>query len=169
VADFQDSIFYALVNESGANLSDAVTIDNNGGVCKWGLNSKANPDLLTAYGAHLENMTLDDAKAEYQKRYWLPIMDQLTSQRVATKLLDQMVNQGQADAINHLQLAVGLAHPTGFFGPVTLQAANGMQESALLMSLVAQSIFHYTQVEEQHPEDKAYDKDWMARANKLPT
>lgn len=168
MARFQDAIDYVIANEIDPGQPCKTTIDNDGGVVKFGLNTRSNPDLTYKYGDRLQRLTLEMAKAEYELRYWLPIMEELASQRVATKLLDMMVNQGRGDAINHLQLAVGLIHPTAHFGPVTLQNANKIYENQLLDELAEQARLHYLEVEEHHPEWKKYDHVWMERAKKLP-
>ena len=140
MATFENAIDYVLVNECGPKFSAICTTDNDGGLVKFGLNTRSNPDLLTKYGSHLERMDLAAAKLEYKARYWQPIMDQLVSQRVATKVLDMMVNQGIGDGINHLQLAVGIPHTTAHFGPVTLGKANALAEDTLLAALVEKYI-----------------------------
>jgi lysozyme family protein len=164
---FDDCIDYPLENECGPNFSDVCKPDNNGALCKFGLNAKANPQLLVKYGANLERLDLAAAKLEYKALYWLAIMEQFAYRRVATKLLDMRINQGCEDAVNHLQIVVGI-HPTGFFGPITLAKANAMTEDDMLTGLAAEAHNHYQQTEEAHPEDKVYDKNWMARAAKLP-
>ena len=164
---FDDCIDYPLENECGPNFSDVCKPDNNGALCKFGLNCKANPQLLVKYGANLERLDLAAAKLEYKALYWLPIMEQLNSRRVATKLLDMRINQGAEDAVNHLQNVAGI-HPTGFFGAITLGKINATTEDTVLAGLVSEAHSHYQQTEEAHPEDKVYDKNWMARAAKLP-
>lgn len=79
--------------------------------------------------------TAAEATALYLKYFWNPLYNQITSQDLGTKLLDDSVNQGSQTGIEHLQTAlVKLGHPVevdGIFGPETLATMN--QASDLLV------------------------------------
>ena len=169
---FDNAVDFMLVNECGPMFSDKVAIDNDGGLVKYGINSKSNPDLLILYGARLERLDLAAAKLEYKARYWLPIMDQLKSQRVAAKVLDALVNMGKVPAVKLLQQAVtvlGITVPCdGVMGPQTIMAANAMQEDGLIYELCVQARTRYSKIVQAHPEDQPYLAGWMARASKVP-
>ena len=88
MADFNTAVALVLKHEGGL-------VDNPqdpGGLTNFGISKRAYPSLDIA------NLTVEDAKAIYQRDYWAPFMEQEVDQRVANAALDTAVNQGQSVA-----------------------------------------------------------------------
>jgi lysozyme family protein len=88
MADFNTAVALVLKHEGGL-------VDNPqdpGGLTNFGISKRAYPSLDIA------NLTVDDAKAIYQRDYWKPFMEQEVDQRIANCALDCAVNQGLAVA-----------------------------------------------------------------------
>jgi len=91
---------------------------NPRGVTKFGISSAANPDIRVA------DITHDEAVQLYVDRYWmrgnLDVIDSV-SPKVATAIMDDMVNSGVTTGAKDLQRIVG-AKADGIIGPKTAEA-----------------------------------------------
>lgn len=117
---------------------DAVTNDPDdpGGITKYGLSKRANPDL------DIENLTLDDAKAVYKKRYWEPVAtykDDLLDQAA----FDSAVNCGVGTVKKWLKTCTN-------FG-----------------TLLDRRLAYYSTLVEQRPKNEKYIKGWLNRVKAL--
>lgn len=173
MADFLTACTYMLQNED-SQLSGEVITDNDGGTTRLGLDSNANPELLTN-GFYTVPVTqaIPMAQAVYQAKYWSEIWgDQLISQRVASKFLDMAVNENPPQATKLLQRAAfGTAYGPqidGVMGIKTLHAINDDNEDALLTSVVVWSKWFVHQVVLNKPADAKFLDGWLIRAEKLP-
>ncbi len=83
---------------------------------KYGISAASFPTLDIA------SLTLDQAKAIYHPKYWVPIAGDSLPPPVALVLFDCAVNQGLGAASIILQAALGVAQD-GAIGPVTVAAA----------------------------------------------
>jgi len=86
MAEFSRAINTILKNEGGYvnNPNDP------GGETNYGISKRSFPDV------DIRNLTQEKAIAIYRASYWgkYPLLDQLDSQEVATKVFDLMVNMG---------------------------------------------------------------------------
>jgi lysozyme family protein len=118
-----------------ANFDEAVTvvIGHEGGIGTV----PGDPGGLTAFGWSTATCeawgiplpkTPAEAAALYLKYFWNPLYEEIASQTVATKILDDCVNQGTRVGVEHLQTALGksghMVTVDGAFGPLTLAAVN---------------------------------------------
>jgi lysozyme family protein len=136
MAEFQPAIGYVLSNEGGYNPND------NGCPSNFGIRQASYPHL------DIKNLTRDDAILIYQRDYWK--FGELTSQRLATKMLDIYVNE-EHEGVKLLQqsLAYLQAGPIvidGIWGPITTEHANAADPDALIDELKARLALHYFQV-----------------------
>lgn len=127
MADFSKAIEFVLANEGGYVNNP----DDPGGETNFGISKRQYPFL------DIKNLTRDGAIAIYQRDYWKPEYNSITSQRVATKLFDASVNMGPSQAVRLIQLALGgiQAGPViadGALGPETLSHINAADENALV-------------------------------------
>lgn len=104
-----------------------------GGLTAWGITKRDHPDLF----ANGRMPTRDEAKRVYVERgYWKPIFERLVSERIACELFEAGVLCGRRTSTMFCQTAHnyladwswsnGPLKIDGAFGPVTLQAVNGL-------------------------------------------
>jgi lysozyme family protein len=148
-----------------------VTTDNDGGLVRFGVNSKSLGASLvntTFYTTMSNDEAIKAAANLYNISVWKPMQgDLLTSQRVASKIFDMAVNQGVHEAAKLAQRAA-LVQVDGVIGPITVATINSIDENQMLKSLVTEWIWFIGLVIENHPEYVSYKEDWTARAEKLP-
>ena len=106
---FPDCISHVLAAEGGL-VNDP---KDPGGVTKFGISQRSYPAL------NIRALSLDDAKAIYQRDYWAPIQGEHLPAGLDLLVLDHAVNAGPARAIRLLQHLVGVPED-GVMGPVTL-------------------------------------------------
>jgi lysozyme family protein len=106
---FPDCIAHVLAAEGGL-VNDP---KDPGGVTKFGISQRSYPAL------DIRALSLDDAKAIYQRDYWTPIQGEALPAGLDLLVLDHAVNAGPARAIRLLQHLVGVPED-GLMGPVTL-------------------------------------------------
>ena len=106
---FPDCIAHVLAAEGGL-VNDP---KDPGGVTKFGISQRSYPAL------DICALSLDDAKAIYQRDYWAPIQGEALPAGLDLLLLDHAVNAGPARAVRLLQHLVGVPED-GIMGPVTL-------------------------------------------------
>lgn len=161
MAEFLQAIDYVLINEGGYcnNPKDP------GGATNFGILQRDWPQVEIA------KITRDQAIAWYQPNYWdkMPYAT-VTSQQVATKLLDMHVNLGPGAAVKIAQKALGFPDQSvdGLMGPHTVAAINAADPAKFLADLTSLLVAHYKQLEQANPDLVAFDHGWIARATKLP-
>ncbi len=107
--NFPDCIAHVLAAEGGL-VNDP---KDPGGVTKFGISQRSYPAL------DIRALSLDDAKAIYQRDYWEPIQGEALPAGLDLLVLDHAVNAGPARAVRLLQHLVGVPED-GLMGPVTL-------------------------------------------------
>jgi len=127
MADFDTAVEVVLEHEGGKGRLPG----DPGGATAFGWSEAA----CEAWGI-AQPTTAAEAAALYQRYFWNPLYNQVASQEVGTKILDDCVNQGTGTGIEHLQTALGKTGQTmavdGIFGPATLAAVNRAPEGILL-------------------------------------
>ena len=116
-----DTCFTQLIgNEGGISNSS----DDPGGLTKYGISQRSYP------GVDIANLTLDEAKAIYQRDYWDRAQCDRLPAGIAFDVFDTAVNSGIGQAIRFLQRAVGVADD-GVIGPMTLAAISRVEPEAI--------------------------------------
>ena len=134
--------------------------DDAGGETKYGVAKNANPDL------DIVEMTWEDAKAVYYKRYWLAGSCDKLSSRLAVLHFDGCVNHGVKNASKFLQRAVG-ASDDGDIGPGTLAKVKTVEElTACGMVCKAREKF-YRDIVANKPTQAKYLNGWLRRINEM--
>ena len=120
---FPDCIAHVLAAEGGLvnNPKDP------GGVTKFGISQRSYPAL------DIRALTLDDAKAIYQRDYWTPIQGEALPAGIDLLVLDHAVNAGPIRAVRMLQGLLGVPED-GLMGPITLAACAGAEPESLIAS-----------------------------------
>ena len=165
MADFETAFRYLMTHEDDG-LTGTVTHDD-GGATRWGISQKAYPNL------DISNLSLADAEAIYRRDYWEPIMGgALTSQRVASKLLDMAVNMGVGRAVRMAQAeCVRKGQPVlidSCMGPKTVAAINAVNGNTFAIALAMACEMFYAQLVNGNPKFQQYRDGWMARGHDLP-
>ena len=121
---------------------------------KYGVSAMAYPHLDIA------NLTLDDARAIYERDYWKRAGCDLLPAGLSYAQFDVAVNQGVGDAIRFLQKAVGTG-ADGIIGPNTRRKIAAADPAHTLREMTARRIFDYMLLD--HLDDE-YGFGWARRA-----
>ena len=108
-----DDAFATVIGHEGGYSNHP---NDPGGETKYGISKRAYPHLDIA------DLTLDDAKAIYQRDYWNKVRGDELPDAIAVNVFDMAVNHGVKAAVKILQAAVG-TDVDGVLGPQTLAAA----------------------------------------------
>jgi lysozyme family protein len=159
MADFSLAIPVVLQHEGKEGTLRA----DPGGFTRYGWSTAECVQLgISLPASAAEAMTL------YQKYFWNSLYNQIISQNVATKILDDCVNQGTPTGIGNLQKALiktgaSLAVDRNF-GPVTLAAVNAVAEETLLFQMRLQQYATYDAWIKQNPVRASYQSGLASRA-----
>ena len=128
---------------------------DHGGRTRWGISSRAHPDV------DLATLTRDGAVQLYWERYWLPIAGNSLPWPVSPVLFAHAVQAGVTKAVRTLQLLCG-AEIDGDCGPQTIRAARLMDPRKLTAALLrerTQALIHQGFTTDQ----RAFLFGWMNR------
>jgi len=166
MAEFSRAINTILKNEGGYvnNPNDP------GGETNYGISKRSFPDV------DIRNLTQEKAIAIYRASYWgkYPLLDQLDSQEVATKVFDLMVNMGGPAAIKIFQQSINDASlacvvgTDGRFGPGTVQHANELDPDRLLNAIRTNAARFYCDIVKRKPSQNEFLRTWLLRAYDRP-
>ncbi len=145
-----DDAFKAVIGEEGGYIDDA---QDPGGETKFGISKRSYPDL------DIKNLTLDDAKAIYQKNYWQPMRGDDLPPKIAFQVFDFAVNAGVKRSVEAMQCALDIPDD-GIVGDGTIGAAQraGPENFALLFAV--ERILHYA----AQPSFPKFGRGWARRA-----
>lgn len=173
MANFESAIGYVLVNEGSKLLDRRAT---TGEYSKYGISLK----LASALGlcasddyAYIDNLNVQSATEFYHMDVWIPLLDQIAAQSVATKIFDMIVNMGQREAITLAQRACTALGATvkadGLAGYMTLTAINTCNAGQLVLELCAECVAFYKALVDKDPAKYQQDwESWKARGEKRP-
>jgi lysozyme family protein len=157
LATFEDSIGYLLALEGG--YSDIA--QDHGGATNFGITDAE----ATRHGIDIHSITREQAMDVYRSDYWK--FDSVTDQRVATKMLDMVVNFGNYGGARLIQRAVKVT-PDGIIGPATITAINATDPDALLEQLSLAAGDHYVDIVTNDHSQIVFLKGWIRRAIQRP-
>lgn len=122
---------------------------------KYGISAMSYPSLDIA------NLTLDQAKAIYQKDYWTSIRADLLPTPAAIVLFDYAVNSGPGGKIELMQTSAGLVgkNVDGEVGPTTLAAIAAMGGPKLAAEITARRMMALASLQTW----KTYGLGWARR------
>jgi lysozyme family protein len=129
---------------------------------KFGISAGAHPDL------DIRNLTLDDAKAIYQREYWGRIGGDRLPTQIALLVFDAAINNGSGRSVRWLQQAVSVAQD-GVIGPRTLESVGRIMarpggRAELSAELLAQRLTFMTSL----PTWRSFGLGWARRLFRLP-
>lgn len=112
--------------------------------------------------------TAAEAETLYRKYFWNSLYNQIASQNVGTKILDDCVNQGTPTGIGNLQKSLVKTGASLVvdknFGPATLAAVNAVAEDVLLFQMRLQQYATYDAWIKQNPVRANYRSNLASRA-----
>lgn len=169
MAQFQPAFDYMIINEAGPKISGIVTPEPGGAKARFGINSLAHPKAITdGFYEMPYDQALAYAKNIYLHDYWNNHgFDTLSSQQLATKLLDAAVNMGSGGEIGVLQETLGVKVTHALDKATIAAEANiGPDFLAKFIKCLEQ---HYKNIATKNPAKYGkYLNNWLARADKLP-
>lgn len=173
MAEYKPAFDITVRNED-PTLSGKVMTDNNGGKVRYGLNSKAHPDLESS-GYYLldADLALTYAQGYYHDWYWQVIRgDVIANQAVANKVFDQSVVMGIHDAVVCLQRSMLMVATQqilvqdGVLGPMSMKSLNAQDPLSFLTRYKSQLTRHYRLIVLAHSEDITYLNGWLDRVSR---
>lgn len=106
---------------------------------KYGISAAAYPTLDIA------NVSLDDARAIYQRDFWTVVHAETMPSAVAFLVFDFAVNSGPQTAVRYLQRALRIADD-GDWGPVSQAALRDTSASEVVMRYCAERLDYMTRL-----------------------
>jgi lysozyme family protein len=166
-----DGIFDFVIGSEGGFTDNPADAGNwtggkiGAGECRgtrFGISAGAYPELDIA------NLTLDEAKALYQRDYWDRIDGDRLPPTIALLVFDAAINNGIGHAVRWLQQAGSVAQD-GVIGPETLEAIGSIVakpdgSAELCTELLAQRLTFMTSL----PAWKSFGLGWARRLFRLP-
>ncbi|KCV31206.1 glycoside hydrolase, family 108, partial [Bordetella bronchiseptica 00-P-2730] len=148
-----DTAFDRLIGHEGGYSNNPA---DPGGETMWGVTAAV--ARANGYTGPMRDMPRDTAKAIYRARYWTPVRGDMLPPAVAFQVFDAAVNHGTGQAAKWLQAAVGTAQD-GQIGPLTLNAAAGMNPTMLALLFNSARMMFYTNL----PTWPTFGKGWARR------
>jgi len=148
-------IFPHLIKDEGGYVDDP---DDFGGRTKYGISQRAYPD------EDIKNLTLDRARALYQKDYWQRGRCEELPREIRYIYFDTCVNMGIRTAVKLLQRAAGISDD-GVFGKMTLKAS----ENVTLKRYAEERLLQYNSIIKSNPKLEKYRKGWTNRVERILT
>lgn len=154
MTDFDLAFTFITKWEGGSRITNDP--DDPGGLTKYGLSKRANPDL------DIENLTEDQAKEVYQIRYWIAGKCDKLRFPVNVAHFDACVNCGVIQSAKFLQRAVDV-EDDGIVGPHTLSAIVTQNQEAICRKMIKERVEYYRYIAEHKPSSAKYLQGWMNR------
>ncbi|MGA3009590.1 MAG: putative peptidoglycan-binding domain-containing protein [Terracidiphilus sp.] len=137
-----------------------------------GVNSGAWPAEFAAIAALPQAQREPLVQQFYQKHFWNNWYAQLASDDLCMRVFDFALNGGSGASVRCLQQAVNSLLPAdatqleedGGWGPMTLNAANAADSTALVSAFQAKRVAYYQTVVANNRADAIYLSEWIARA-----
>lgn len=174
MAEFPPAVQLTLENEGGF-FHNPVTgeVVNHGITLTFVRGSGYNPNANEAF---IENLTVDEAQAIYEKFFWNPHnVGQINDQDLANKVFDLTVNMGPGGpshdgALTLLQQAVndcgGRCTVDGQIGAETIGQINALDPDQLLTAYRARAKSRYEAIAAGNPNVASDLSGWLARLAK---
>jgi lysozyme family protein len=138
--------------------SDNSVTDPDGGLTRFGISQKQNPDIDVA------TLTVDQAIAFYKSAHWLANQCQALPFPINVMLFDSSINQGPSVGRRLLQSALRVT-VDGVIGPATIAAANRADVWELAARYSAKRAVAYT----MDVEWRSDGEGWIYRVAKVLT
>jgi lysozyme family protein len=136
-------------------------VSDSGGLTKWGISKKGNPDVDVA------NLTREEAEAIYRRRYWNVVKADLLPEPLALLVFDAGVNMSTRVAVQILQRVLEVTDD-GTIGPETLLAVRSFKyQDELRVRYNALRIMSYVDLVRRKPFNQANLWGWICRCERV--
>lgn len=149
--DFRTAVEHVLKFEGG--LIDHP--DDPGGITKYGISSRAYPDMSTD---DIRRLTKQEAKNLYRRDYWDALGCDWLPAGLRLMVFDCAVNQGVSYAKKALQTSVSVT-ADGIIGPVTLKAIEHTDVEKAVHKYSMNRYLRYA----RNPNWSVFGEGWMSR------
>lgn len=152
---FDDAFDQLMVFEGGEKVTRIP--GDSGGVTKWGISSKAFPELDIA------KLTREDAKHIYKESYWNPCKCGMGLNPVIEYIMfDTAVNMGVGTAIRMLQEAAGVIED-GVLGPFTISKSTRVDKERFALY----RMYRYAGIVSKNPVQAKFLAGWASRVKQI--
>ena len=161
LSNFLRSLHFVLQSEGGFvdNPLDAGGATMKGITLKVFQEYKRNNHLNSE---DLRNISDEDIQAIYRQNYWNPVFGNLLNSGCDYLLFDFAVNAGVGRSIKTLQKVVG-TNVDGVMGNHTLDVANALDPSTLIIDFSNAKIKFYEDIVMARPNQNVFLKGWLNR------
>lgn len=170
-----ETAFRFVVSHEDYHLSGVVSREPFGGYARFGVNSHAHPEAVRAGFYRMSRQrALRYAERLFYVGYWKPMhADQISSDRLAFKLVDLAYNLGPVRATILLQRALNLLgsdlYAKGYFGGGTMDALQNGPPQTVTMLVKYQAAGFYTRLSQKNPvAAKKWKQIWLDRLGEEP-
>ena len=154
LTDFASSVDSIIWKECRRKATVTNESTDAGGLTKYGISKRANPDLDIA------DLTLEEVEQCYKDRYWKLIRGDALPIQIAHFVFDCAVNQGVGTAVKLMQRTLGVT-ADGAIGTKTLAAAMNCNVDDFLDEFCALRAKRYAENSKEQIE--ANGKGWFRR------
>jgi lysozyme family protein len=152
-----DKSFEFVIKHEGGYVNDP---NDAGGETNFGISKRAYPNL------NIKNLTLVQAKAIYEKDYWVAARCNLLPYPLSLAVFDYAVNAGPSKAIKSLQSVCGTS-PDGLWGTNTVNKVNESLRKwgvkGLALQLCQERSNFYIDLTIKKPAQIKFLKGWLRR------
>ena len=152
-----------VIEREGGFVNDP---DDRGGATKFGITRAT----LAWYRQRevtireVEQLTLDEARAIYDRRYWTgPRISRIPYAALAELVFDCAVNHGPRQAIRWLQAALGGVAVDGIIGAETLAALDRADLEAVRRDVLRRRIIFFGKLISSNPAQGKFAHGWLKR------
>ena len=148
-----------VIKEEGGYVNDKT---DRGGETKYGISKRAFPN------EDIKNLSIDDAKTIYFKKYWKPSKAYLLPEQLQGIYFDMVVNFGTRGAGRVLQKAINGKYKDsvvvdGRVGPNTLKAIKKLEKDRLR----AYRVLKFAEIVIKKPAQEKFWYGWYRRATRV--
>jgi len=158
MSSFQIAVNLTLKHEGGFTDNPA----DPGGATNMGITQRDMP------GIFIRDLTINQAEAFYQSKFWNPLYSGIIDQNIANKLFDMGVLFGVGTAVQILQETLRSTYNIGVdgnFGPETLAALNHFEPVMLLAEYKQAMVNRAIAIGAARPAEQIFVSGWINRIN----
>lgn len=164
MADMNTAITLTIEHEGGFQKDKNDHANWSSGIIGQGtlVGTKYGITALDMPGVDIENLTIPQAVAFYEKKFWNVLYGELISQTIANKLFDMGVLFGEETAVKQFQTVLDVKID-GLFGQVSLVRTNAANSTLILSEYKVAMKAHAASVAAANPKEAGDLPGWETR------